>query len=53
MSIEITKIKLRLVFLEKLLRDQCLILSTITIIFRVVNQRITEHAEPEGTQEDH
>lgn len=56
LSVEITKIYLRLVFLEKLLRDQylvCLVPSTVTIIFRVANHRITEYGELEGTQEDH
>lgn len=53
MSIEITKINLTLVLFEKLLQDQCLVPSTVTIIFRVVNHSITEYDLLEGTQEDH
>lgn len=53
MSIEITKINLTLVLFEKLLRDQRLVPTTVTITFRVVKHRITEYDELEGTQEDH
>lgn len=53
MLIEITKINLRLVFLENLLWNQCLFPSTVTIIFRVASHRITEYDELKGTQEYH